>query len=89
MKARTVPAFRYPSTGTRHLLKSDPEQATLRYPESDEFSARAYCGVEVKLRDGDLGEFPTVVDADEHPGACRLCLMHAPVLARDFRGVPL
>lgn len=85
----TAPAFEYPPTGTRHLLKSDPEQATLRYPESDEFSARAYCGVEVKLRDGDLESFPTTVDVADHPEACWLCLRFGPVLARGFDGMEL
>lgn len=57
-------SFEMPHTGTEHILKSDPDQKTLRFPESPEFHATATCGRSIYLREGDLTKHDELLELD-------------------------
>ena len=74
--------FTHPETGKRHLLRSSPQQKTLRFPGSDEFTAHSYCGcASVTLRKGDLSRLSTPeVDLADDSDWCRFCTRVGPLL---------
>lgn len=78
-------SFEHPSSGKTHLLKSDKRQMTVRYPVSDEFYARPYCGSpSVTLRHGDLDQLPVPeADLDDDTDWCERCVEAAPILVTD------
>lgn len=78
----TLRTFTNPTTQTRHILRSNPEQKTLKVPDSFEFPATSYCGnANLMLRMGDLGTLDeSIIDMDEHPEMCSACAKYAPIL---------
>lgn len=70
--------FEYPSTGTTHVLRSSPAQKTVDYPHSPGFYAKAYCGVGIHLREGDLTPYTMPVSPGETAPFCAHCRRRAP-----------
>lgn len=81
-------SFVLPHTGTRHILASNKDQKTLKFPRSPEFHATATCGRSIYLRDGDLRDHDDYLEVDvlrgddEHTllvpsGWCCTCVKHA------------
>lgn len=66
--------FQHPTTGTVHVLRSNPRQKTLEFPEDVHFHAVGFCGQgQTPLREGDITPHYAPLDLDEFPQLCRNC----------------
>lgn len=82
-----IRTFTHPETGTRHLLESNPNQKTLKVPDSFEFPATSRCGnARLMLRMGDLGSLDNgIIDPNEQSDMCRACVEYSTRLILDVQ----
>lgn len=73
--------FEMPESGTIHILRADPAQKTIAWPQDNVFPAVAYCGHLTYLLPGDLTAHtePVAVDALSKQ-LCRACQANTPDL---------
>lgn len=79
--------YRNPTSGTVHVLRSNPRQKTLEYPRETHFHAIGFCGRgQQPLDAGDLTPHYTPLDLDEiRDDLCGNCERCVPVLYITLR----
>lgn len=73
--------YEKPTTGTLHVLRSNPRQKTLEFPEETHFHAVGFCGqAQTPLDTGDIEAHYQPLDLDETPDLCGNCEKAVPWL---------